>query len=63
MQAEAISESSASRPLLETQSHPQQYKHWKLRVEGPAAYLILDVQEGGGYLPGYALKLNSYDIS
>ncbi len=56
-------ESSTPRPVLETQSRPEAYRHWQLRMEGAAAYLLLDVQEDGGFLPGYQLKLNSYDIS
>src|SRR5688572_6013196 len=41
---------------------PRQYRHWKLEVDGPVAGLALDVAEDGGLAPGYALKLNSYDL-
>jgi benzoyl-CoA-dihydrodiol lyase len=41
---------------------PEEYRHWTLRVEGPIAWLVLDVDEDGGLLPGYELKLNSYDL-
>src|SRR5579862_7088882 len=41
---------------------PDRYKHWRLSFEGPVATLSLDVAEDGGLVPGYALKLNSYDL-
>ncbi|MDF3832431.1 2,3-epoxybenzoyl-CoA dihydrolase [Cupriavidus basilensis] len=41
---------------------PAQYRHWKLTVDGPVATLSMDVDEAGGLRPGYALKLNSYDL-
>lgn len=44
------------------ETHPSRYKHWKLTFDGPIARLAMDVQEDGGLRPGYALKLNSYDL-
>ncbi|MFL6145755.1 MAG: 2,3-epoxybenzoyl-CoA dihydrolase [Labedaea sp.] len=41
---------------------PEHYRHWKLRLDGEIAWLILDVDEAGGVVPGYELKLNSYDL-
>jgi len=41
---------------------PDQYKHWRLSFAGPIATLHLDIDEDGGILPGYKLKLNSYDL-
>jgi len=41
---------------------PSRYRHWKLSVDGPVATLTMDVDENGGLVPGYALKLNSYDL-
>ena len=41
---------------------PDQYKHWKLSVDGEVATLTLDVAEDGGIVPGYELKMNSYDL-
>jgi benzoyl-CoA-dihydrodiol lyase len=43
-------------------SHPDRYRHWKLRLDGDVAWLVLDVVESGGLVPGYELKLNSYDL-
>src|SRR4051812_13670986 len=41
---------------------PDTYRHWRLRTDGPVAWLELDVDERGGLVPGYELKLNSYDL-
>ncbi|ABF08108.1 2,3-epoxybenzoyl-CoA dihydrolase [Cupriavidus metallidurans] len=41
---------------------PEQYRHWQLTFEGPVATLAMNVDEEGGLRPGYALKLNSYDL-
>src|SRR5205823_6040983 len=42
---------------------PAAWRHWVLEVEGGVATLALNVQEDGGLVPGYALKLNSYDLA
>ena len=47
---------------VDYQTHPSQYRHWTLAVDGEVATLSLDIQEDGGILPGYKLKLNSYDL-
>src|SRR5262245_11153197 len=49
-------------PVVEPETHPSRYKHWKLELDGAVATLKLDVQEHQGLRPGYALKLNSYDL-
>ena len=41
---------------------PDRYRHWALAVDGPVATLTLDVAEDGGLVPGYELKMNSYDL-
>ena len=41
---------------------PNNYKHWKLLIEGRRATIFLDVAENEGIRPGYELKLNSYDL-
>jgi benzoyl-CoA-dihydrodiol lyase len=43
-------------------THPDRYKHWKLEVAGPIAWLRMNVQEDEPLRPGYKLKLNSYDL-
>ncbi|MEZ5537720.1 MAG: 2,3-epoxybenzoyl-CoA dihydrolase [Thiolinea sp.] len=47
---------------VDYQTHPSQYKHWTLSVDGPVATLAADFDENGGIRPGYKLKLNSYDL-
>ncbi len=42
--------------------HPSGYRHWKLAIDGDVAWLELDVDADGGLVPGYELKLNSYDL-
>jgi len=48
--------------MIDFATHPEQYRHWKLDIDGPVATLAMDVQEDGGLEPGYVLKLNSYDL-
>ena len=48
--------------VVDFQTNPEDYKHWRLSVEPPIATLFMDVTENGGLEPGYELKLNSYDL-
>jgi benzoyl-CoA-dihydrodiol lyase len=48
--------------VVDFDTHPSAYRHWRLAVEGPLATLRLDVDEQGGLVDGYDLKLNSYDL-
>jgi benzoyl-CoA-dihydrodiol lyase len=54
--------SAPAAPRVDYQTHPSQYRHWKLKFEGPVATLAADFDENGGLAPGYKLKLNSYDL-
>jgi benzoyl-CoA-dihydrodiol lyase len=47
---------------VEFRVSPESYKHWRISVQGPVATLVMDVDEQGGLVPGYELKLNSYDL-
>jgi benzoyl-CoA-dihydrodiol lyase len=49
-------------PRVEFRTGPERYRHWRLVTEGPVATLTMDVDEQGGIVPGYELKLNSYDL-
>jgi benzoyl-CoA-dihydrodiol lyase len=49
-------------PRVGFQAHPSHYKHWRLALQGAIATLTMDVDEQGGLVPGYELKLNSYDL-
>ncbi|MCH8296709.1 MAG: benzoyl-CoA-dihydrodiol lyase [Chloroflexi bacterium] len=48
--------------LVDFATSPAQYKHWRLSIDGRVARLSLDVQEDQPLIPGYELKLNSYDL-
>jgi len=58
----ATSETVGPTPVVSFRTQPDFYKHWKLTVDGEVATLTLDVDEQGGIVPGYELKLNSYDL-
>ncbi|HYB17264.1 MAG TPA: 2,3-epoxybenzoyl-CoA dihydrolase [Streptosporangiaceae bacterium] len=49
-------------PRVDFQVHPSRYRHWRLTTDGPVATLTMDTDEQGGLVPGYELKLNSYDL-
>ncbi|HYH86020.1 MAG TPA: 2,3-epoxybenzoyl-CoA dihydrolase [Pyrinomonadaceae bacterium] len=48
--------------MINFETSPEQYNHWKLSVDGPVATLSMDVQEDETLNEGYKLKLNSYDL-
>jgi benzoyl-CoA-dihydrodiol lyase len=48
--------------MINFQTSPDQYHHWKLNVDGAVATLSMDVQEDETLAEGYKLKLNSYDL-
>ena len=47
---------------VEFRVSPDHYRHWRVLYDGPVATLVMDVDEQGGLVPGYELKLNSYDL-
>jgi benzoyl-CoA-dihydrodiol lyase len=49
--------------VIDFETDPSRYRHWRLDVDEPVAYLTLNVKEDGGLVPGYELKMNSYDLS
>src|SRR6202012_891841 len=49
-------------PLVDFRTDPTRYRHWRLAFDGPVATLTMDVDEQAGLVPGYELKLNSYDL-
>jgi benzoyl-CoA-dihydrodiol lyase len=53
---------AAAPPTVSFDARPETYRHWKLDIVGAVAYLRLDVDESGGLVPGYELKMNSYDL-
>jgi benzoyl-CoA-dihydrodiol lyase len=48
--------------MISFETQPDRYNHWKLAFDGPVATLTLDVAEDKPLVPGYKLKLNSYDL-
>ena len=57
-----LKESKASGGRIDFATSPEQYRHWRLEVDGAVARLTLKVQEDAPLHPGYELKLNSYDL-
>src|SRR5205807_2783176 len=53
---------TAGTDLVDYQTHPERYAHWRLQFDAPLATLTLTIDEDGGIRPGYKLKLNSYDL-
>ena len=48
--------------MINFETNPSQYRHWRVEYDGEVARLIMDVDEAGGLFEGYELKLNSYDL-
>ena len=48
--------------MIDFQTDPSRYRHWKLAFDGPVATLTMDVDPNAPLLGGYELKLNSYDL-
>jgi benzoyl-CoA-dihydrodiol lyase len=48
--------------MINFETSPERYKHWRLEIDGRVATLSMDVQEDETLADGYKLKLNSYDL-
>ncbi|MFN2530364.1 MAG: 2,3-epoxybenzoyl-CoA dihydrolase [Pyrinomonadaceae bacterium] len=48
--------------MINFQTNPEKYRHWKFSVDGGVANLSMDVSEDETLAEGYKLKLNSYDL-
>src|SRR5271165_5140919 len=66
MEAPALAGPTAAAPPVRFAAHPEGYRHWRVEFprehDGAVARLVLDVRENEGMVPGYPLKLNSYDL-
>ncbi|WP_239513907.1 enoyl-CoA hydratase-related protein [Streptosporangium sp. 'caverna'] len=51
-----------SQPEVSFDTEPGRYRHLRLEFDGEIARIVLRVDESGGLVPGYELKLNSYDL-
>src|ERR1700734_3688014 len=60
--APAAAGASAPLPRVEFRVTPERYRHWCLTIDGAVATLTMNVAEDAGLVPGYELKLNSYDL-
>jgi benzoyl-CoA-dihydrodiol lyase len=49
-------------PVVDFDTEPSAYRHWRLEIDGTVATLTLAVDPHGGMVPGYELKMNSYDL-
>jgi benzoyl-CoA-dihydrodiol lyase len=48
--------------MIDFETSPERYRHWKLSFDGAIATLAMDVNEDATLFDGYKLKLNSYDL-
>ena len=55
-------EATPELPQVDFRVHPDTYRHWKFDIDGEVATVTLKVDEAGGLVPGYELKMNSYDL-
>ncbi|HEY6934234.1 MAG TPA: 2,3-epoxybenzoyl-CoA dihydrolase [Marmoricola sp.] len=55
-------EAEPATPVVDFDTAPDRYRHWRLHLDGEVATVSLAVDEGGGLVPGYDLKMNSYDL-
>lgn len=62
MSTEIHSKAAVQEPRIDFRTSPEEYKHWNLTFDGRVARLALDVEEDATLVPGYELKLNSYDL-
>jgi benzoyl-CoA-dihydrodiol lyase len=59
MQAAATAPTST---LIRYDREGSQYRHWKVSITDRIATVAMNVDPDGGLMPGYKLKLNSYDL-
>ena len=48
--------------VIDFQTDPSRYRHWRIAYNGDIASVYMDVDETAGLFEGYELKLNSYDL-
>jgi benzoyl-CoA-dihydrodiol lyase len=48
--------------MIDFQTDPSRYRHWRLSFDGPVATLTMDVDANASLFEGCELKLNSYDL-
>jgi benzoyl-CoA-dihydrodiol lyase len=60
--AEQARKLNGGKSRIDFQTEPAKYRHWKLKIDGETATLLMDVDEKATLFEGYELKLNSYDL-
>ncbi|MFJ6131830.1 2,3-epoxybenzoyl-CoA dihydrolase [Janibacter terrae] len=55
-------EPASAPPVVEFRTSPERYRHFTVEYDGDVATVKLAVDEQGGLVPGYELKMNSYDL-
>lgn len=60
--ATQLAEALSATPFFTYDLDGGQYRHWSLKVDGRIATVSMNVDPDGGIVPGYKLKLNSYDL-
>lgn len=48
--------------MIDFQTRPEVYRHWRIEPQGEIAYLVMDVDATAGLFEGADLKLNTYDL-
>jgi len=48
--------------MIDFQTKPDNYSHWRIEFNDDIATLIMDVSPDATLVPGYELKMNSYDL-
>lgn len=59
---EAAALARTSDQLVSYDRDGKNYRHWQVNVDGRIATISMNVDPDGGLVPGYKLKLNSYDL-
>jgi benzoyl-CoA-dihydrodiol lyase len=57
-----VQEALGAVPVVSFETSPEAYRHWRMEIDDEVATLTLAVDENGGLVPGYQLKMNSYDL-
>ena len=57
-----VDERATDLPVVDFATSPDRYRHWRVAYDGAVATVLLQVAEDGGIVPGYELKMNSYDL-
>src|ERR1700709_2597151 len=57
-----VDERATDLPVVDFATPPDRYRHWRVTYDGAVATVLLQVAEDGGIVPGYQLKMNSYDL-